>query len=49
MKYPTTNNYLSSNMFGSINQMAELDSVKVREMVQYKELDIDKIQFTPPI
>lgn len=48
MKYPTTNNYLSSNMFGSINQMSELDSVRVREMMQCQELTIDKIQLTPP-
>lgn len=48
MKSPTINNYPSSNMLASLNQMAGLDSIKIREMMQCQELNIDKIQFTPP-
>jgi len=33
---------------GYQGQMAELDSIRVREMMQNQELNIDKIQFTPP-
>ena len=50
MKYPKTMNYLSFDMFtGYQNQIAELDSIRVGERVRNQELNIDKIQFTPPI
>ena len=49
MKYPKISNYPSFDMLsGYQGQMAELDSIRVREMMQNQELNIDKIQFTPP-
>lgn len=50
MKYPKNMNCLSIDMLsGYQGQMAELDSIRVREMMQNQELNIDKIHFTPPI
>lgn len=50
MKYPTINNFLSSDILaGCPNPMPELDSIRVREMLQTEALDVDKLSITPPI
>lgn len=49
MKSLKTMNGLSYDMLsGSQGQMARLDSIKIRDMMQQMELGIDKIQLTPP-
>lgn len=49
MKYPTINNFLSSDILaGFPNAMPELDSIRVREMLQTEALDVDKLSITPP-
>jgi len=49
MKYPTINNFLSSDILaGCPNPMSELDSIRVREMLQTEALNIDKLSNTPP-
>ena len=50
MKYPKTMKRLSLDMLtGYQNQMTGFDSIRVREMMKCPELDIEKIQLTPPI
>lgn len=49
MKSQKTNNFLSSEMLiCNPAKTAELESVRVREFLQNKELNIDEMQITPP-